>query len=176
MNFHKVFHINVDNALSDIKKHPELWGMHGLRKSTYAHSGMTDIWVRYNDIKNLGPNFNDEHESVWYLESDFLPNVKTLAFQLMYELEGTRLGGILITKLPPGGKINPHVDSGWHAGYYEKFYVALQNDEGSIFCWENETLKAQQGDVYWFRNDKVHWVENNSDMERISMIVCMRQT
>lgn len=176
MFFEKVLEVDVSEAVKELEGHPELWGKYSLRKSSYVHTMMTDIWVRYNDIKNIGPQFNDEHESAWYPDAELIPNIKKIAFELMNKLEGTRLGGILITKLPPGGRIEPHVDRGWHAGYYEKFYVALQNHPGSVFCWEGQEINARSGEVYWFRNDVPHWVENNSDKDRISLIVCMRRT
>jgi len=30
------------------------------------------------------------------------------------------------------------------------------------------------GDAWWFDNSVVHWVENNTDSDRIAMIVCIR--
>jgi len=87
---------------------------------------------------------------------------------------GETLGGVLITKLPPSGIIDKHVDSGWHAGYYDKFYVPIQNANGSLFRFENGDIDAVEGEVYQFDNSVPHWVENNSDIDRISMVVCIR--
>lgn len=84
------------------------------------------------------------------------------------------LGGILITRVPPGGEIKPHVDAGWHAGYFSKFYVAVQNEPGAVFGWDDGEIHAKTGEAYWFRNDVPHWVRNDSGADRIAMIVCIR--
>jgi hypothetical protein len=144
-----------------------------MRKATYAHGGMEDIWVRYNAPENVGPAFNDQHWPVWYPAAAKLP-LAPIWQRLMTVCGGEMLGGILITKVPPGGEIRPHVDSGWHAGYFSKFYVALQNGMGSVFGWEDGNIHARDGEAFWFRNDRPHWVFNGSSRDRLSMIVCIR--
>lgn len=153
---------------------PEMFGRHGERQATYAHKAMTDIWVRYNTYENFGPNFNDEHDSVWYPAYYELPELKPLLFGLMALVDGERLGGVLITKVPAGGRIEPHTDAGWHASFYDKFYIPIQNENGAVFCWENGRIEPNLGEVYWFRNDIPHWVENRSSADRLSLIVCIK--
>ncbi len=158
-------------------RQPELFGRDNERATGYSpHSGMSDIWVRYNDKKNLveGKNFSDEHDSVWYPAYTCLPEIRPIIFWLMARVEGERLGGVLITKLPPSGRIEPHIDTGWHAEYYDKYFIPIQNDPGAIFGFEDGDIKPNIGDVYWFRNDNQHWVENNSQRDRIALIVCIR--
>lgn len=158
-------------------RQPHLFDRHAARKyNDSPHHHMTDIWVRYNDIKNLASpaTFNDEHDSVWYDESIYIPEVFPVVFRLMSIVKGERLGGVLITKIPPGGKIAPHIDEGWHAEYYDKYFVPIQSDEGCIFGFEDGVIDARPGEVHWFRNDNPHWVENNSKRDRIVMIVCIR--
>lgn len=162
-------------------RQPELFGRRPQRQYAAGspHSGMTDIWVRYNDstpFERSGDwsKINDPHESVWYPEAAALPELRPIVFDLMARVQGERLGGILITKLPPKGKIEPHIDRGWHAGYYDKYYVAVQNKPGAVFGFPEGVIRAEEGDVWWFRNDVEHWVVNGSDEDRIAMIVCIR--
>ena len=64
-----------------------------------------------------------------------------------------------------------------HKGYgwvYDKFYVPIKNAKGSLFCFDDGVIEAEEGEVYQFDNSVPHWVENNSDEDRISMIVCVR--
>jgi quercetin dioxygenase-like cupin family protein len=134
---------------------------------------MSDIWVRYNDIKNLGEKFNDEHDSVWYPVAKRIPEVFPIVFGIMSAVSGERLGGVLITKLPPGGKIERHTDHGWHARYYDKYYVGIQT--GGVFGFEDGDIRSNEGDVYWFDNSIPHWVINDSDKDRVSLIVCIKR-
>jgi quercetin dioxygenase-like cupin family protein len=166
-----------------LQRQPELFGRRGQRQyvPNSPHVGMTDIWVRYNDCRPFEQSgswskFNDPHDAVWYPESAAIPEVRPLVFDLMARVQGERLGGVLITKLPPGGRIESHVDSGWHAGYYDKYYVAVKAPSKSYFGFPDGQIDGRDGDVYWFRNDVPHWVVNDSDDERISMIVCIKHT
>jgi Aspartyl/Asparaginyl beta-hydroxylase len=140
------------------------------------HAQMTDIWVRYQDMQEIlrGESAKQNHESVWYPVVERLPSVRKIAFTLMSFLDGERLGGILVTKLPPGGRILPHADGGWHASYYDKFYVPITAPEGSYMGFEDGNIVSKPGQVWWFDNSNLHWVENPSQQERISMIVCIR--
>lgn len=143
------------------------------------HAEMQDIWVRYNDInpfleKGSLEGFNCEHDSVWYPVIESFPSLKKVVFELMHAVDGERLGGILITKLPPGGKIASHTDAGWHAQYYDKFYIPILNAKGAIFGFDDGVIDPDLGDAWWFDNSNSHWVDNNTDSDRIAMIVCVR--
>lgn len=170
--------VNVAPLRACLNDNPHLFGEHQERKATYDHQEMVDIWARYNAYENFDPNnraaFNGEHDSVWYPNSVHLTGLRPVVFQIMQAVQGERLGGVLITKLPPGGKIKRHTDSGWHAGYYSKFYVAVQNPPGALFGFDDGIISAQDGEVWWFDNSKPHWVENATQFDRIAMIVCIK--
>lgn len=169
--------IDLDvSALAARLQDDSLYGEYQARQ--YApgspHSEMKDIWVRYNAPDKIGPHFNDEHESVWYPTAFKIPELFKVVFDVMAASCGERLGGVLITKIPPGGKIERHTDSGWHAGHYDKFYVPIQNDVGSKFCWDDMEIDPRPGEVWWFDNSIPHWVSNDSLRDRISLIVCVK--
>ena len=175
--------LNISFDVSTLKKflvNCDLWDKYPQRRTAEAspHSEMTDIWVRYKNpdecIKTGDWSaFTKEHKSDW-LED--IPNVKTIASRMMEFVGGDKLGGILITKLPAGGKIQPHTDAGWHAEYYDKYYIPIKNCKGAKFCFDNCEIDPDEGDVYAFRNDNNHWVKNDSSEDRIAMIVCIKQT
>lgn len=144
----------------------------------YAHTGMSDIWVRYNSWKNYHGDitaFNGEHISVWYPEAHIIPAVFDLVWKVFKHVGGEKLGGVLITKIPPGGRVEPHIDSGWHASYYEKFAVQLLGNDKQAFHFEGYSLSAKPGELYTFDNSKTHWVTNDSDSDRMTLIICIRR-
>lgn len=146
---------------------------------TSPHREMTDIWVRYQDMTDMEATKDytglcDEHDSIWLPPYYELPEIKNIVFPLMTAVNGERLGGIFITKLPPGGKIYPHVDGGWHAAYYDKYYVPIENYKGSVFEFVNGVIDPEMGDIYKFTNSVLHWVKNDTAHDRIAMIVCIK--
>lgn len=168
--------INILPLQLELMRNQHLFGEHKQRADSYGspHSGMEDIWVRYNAIENFGPSFNDEHDSIWYPAYNDLPALRPIIFGLMSQVQGERLGGVLITKLPPGGEILPHIDRGWHAEYYDKYFIPVQNDAGAIFGFEDGVIEPSSGEIYWFSNKNLHWVKNDSKRDRISLIVCIK--
>lgn len=164
----------VQGLIDSLNDNPQLWDENPQRRNyeNSPHAEMTDIWVRFG--KGDFAQLNKPHDSEWYDSADLLPDAKAIALHLMGMVDGERLGGVLITRLPAGGKISPHIDKGWHAGYYEKFYIALTAPEGSVFGFEDGDIVSQPGDCYLFRNDRLHWVNNPSNETRLTMIVCIK--
>lgn len=173
--------VDVAPLNAQLDAHPELWDSITLRKTAPGtpHSRMSDIWVRYND---LAPFFasgdlsglNDPHVPIWYPAWSALPALRPIIFDLMARVQGEMLGGVLMTRIPSGEGIAPHVDRGWHVDYYDKFYVSLKSAPGAVFACEGEALNPKVGDIYRFDNRVVHWVENASGEDRVTLIVCIR--
>lgn len=170
--------LDVRPLVAQLEQQPELWGQVAWRRNipNGPHAQMTDIWVRYNAIENLGPRFNDEHEAVWYPAYKALPALEPIIGGLVALVEGKRLGGVLITKIPPGAGIARHVDRGWHVETFDKFYVSLKSAPGAKFiCYEGglEVLEPKVGECWRFDNQLPHSVENQSAEDRITLIVCI---
>jgi hypothetical protein len=89
-------------------------------------------------------------------------------------VEGEELGAVFIVKLPAGKTIYPHCDSGWAAGYYEKYFIAVQVADGNTFEFPDGAFEPRMGDVYWFNNSVPHSYTNRSNYDTIMMIVTIR--
>ncbi len=165
--------VDVSAMQQALAAHPELWNQNtGRTESTDSpHHGLDDIWVRYADPATM--HEDGSHDSVWYPCADILP-VRDLVFPLMSAVRGERLGGVLITRIKPGQICKPHTDPGWHARYYSKLAVQIEAAPEQCFHFENASLVTKPGDVFAFDNSFTHWVTNDSQSDRITMIVCIR--
>lgn len=165
---------NVAPLLWALQAHPNLWDERPQRTSDpkSPHYGLHDIWVRYAAPEHVGKE--GDHESIWYPCETILPYVKAIVYPLMHLVEGDRLGGVLITKIPAGKTCKPHIDKGWHASTYRKFGVQIQSSPGQRFHVEEQSLEPMPGDVYEFVNSFEHWVTNDTPHDRITMIVCIQ--
>lgn len=172
---------DVSEAVRQIEANPSVWNRYRDRLDRYGspHTGVSDIWVRFNPIRNIATDpvafFQGEHESEWYPVADEVPALRALAVRLFKDVGGRRLGGVLVTKIPAGGEVKPHVDTGWHAEFYEKFAIQLKGNAEQAFCFDGARLSAMPGESYWFRNDVTHWVENPSSEDRMTLIVCIKR-
>lgn len=192
-----VYGLEIDPVVAELDTNPQLWNQYTLRTGGCApvHNAVSDIWVRYRawveweryqvgetvgDVTQLHRTrvaqfVGEEHESVWYPAGYQLVALRSLIFELMRHVEAERLGGVLITRIPPGGKVLPHIDRGWHAGYYEKLAVQLKSAPGQAFCYADGRFECPAGTVYAFDNSQEHWVDNDSDVERQTLIICLRR-
>jgi hypothetical protein len=178
--------VDVDELNQEIELNPLLWNQHTLRTESVdsPHHSCDDIWVRFNAIENFDANnpalFHGEHESVWYIDSGVSKLVANIMKEVVYHAVGTspdiEIGGILITRIPAGGKVLRHSDIGrWHAEYYkDKYLIPLVCDDKQAFCYDGESHITEMGHVYAFNNLIDHWVNNDSDKERVSLIICTR--
>jgi hypothetical protein len=159
---------------------PGVWNRHKLRTQAYQtpHKSSSDIWVRFrpwDEVLADQAHCCDEHVSEWYPVVRDIPAVIPLIDQAVEIAEAETLGGVLITKVPPGGHIAPHVDRGWHPEHYRKIAIQIAGNNKQAFCFENGTeLRPETGDVYEFRNQQIHWVTNDSREDRVTLIVCVR--
>lgn len=172
---------DVSDLRSQLNANPSLWNEVPLRTAgpSNPHREVDDIWVRYNPLENFTGDwrvFNGPHVSQWYPCIDLIPAARMLSLELLASLGGGDLGGILITRIPPGCQVYPHIDGGWHASHYEKFIIQVDSAPGQTFCFEDGTLGASPGDCYWFDNSHLHWVVNPTAQARVSLIVCIRRT
>lgn len=165
--------IDVSNILAALRRNPQLWNEHPARTESpdSPHHGLDDIWVRFGsdeDAKTGRPHFPQ-----WYESADVL-GIKPFLRDLMHSVGGDILGGVLITRIPRGETCKPHQDRGWHALFYEKFAVQIAAAPGQRFCFEGEAVETAPGDLFWFNNQHMHWVENPTPYERITLIACIR--
>jgi hypothetical protein len=181
-HFNKIWEgLNLSPIKMALQSNPSLWDEHQNRRlgEKSPHKEMQDIWVRANDKTKYDEagcykGFNDMHYPIFYPAWNILP-LRQLVMGLMAKMEATHLGTILITKIPAGGKILPHIDRGWNATFFNcKLYIPLQANPD---CWnrcEDETVVMQEGDVWYFDNQVEHEVQNNGTDDRITLIICMR--
>jgi hypothetical protein len=180
----KIAHsIDTGPLLLELARQPRLWNRHRMRKDApeSPHVQMDDIWLRYNEnLKKYEESgefegINDEHNSAFLPEWYALPAARPIVQGLMSRVFGTRLGGILITRIPPGGRIEPHVDASWHVTHYNtKVYVVLQTNPQCVNRVENEQVVMAPGDAWYFDNTLEHDVVNDGPDDRISLIVSIR--
>jgi hypothetical protein len=163
----------VEPLRAALAENPQLWNERTERTAPEdsPHHGLDDIWPRFADPATM--QADGSHDSVWYTPAQVLP-VADLVFPIMAAVRGERLGGVLITRIRPGHCCRPHEDPGWHARYYDKFAVQIEADPSQSFHFDGHELVTAPGDLFWFDNSFTHWVTNDGDKDRITMIVCIR--
>lgn len=165
--------IPVSEIYWSIQQHPELWNRNRARTQSpdSPHHGLDDIWVRYG-APDQDPT--KPHDAMWHEPAEIL-GVKPVCLDIMRLVGGSILGGVLITRIPPGATCRPHQDRGWHADVHDKYALQITSAPGQFFRFEGESLESKPGDLFSFKNENTHWVTNDTKYERVTMIVCVRK-
>lgn len=116
----------------------------------------------------------DQHENYDTPSFKLLPEARKHIFDLMAFVSGERLGRCIINKINPGGVILPHCDSDPHSSYWDRFHIVLKSSAGCNFRCGDEWVAMETGDVWWFNNKIEHEVINNSDDDRIHLVIDIR--
>ena len=176
-NFYRIADgLDIGPLLLQIKQNPQLWDENTLRTqhSGTAHSEASDIWLRFNEIPDSPEIVIDDKVCVNYPAFSVLTESHPIILSLMHRVRGAIIGRCLITRLIPGKRIYPHTDMGAPAEYYERYHIPLKSLPGVVFRAGDERVEMRAGEVWWFNNCIEHEVINNSQDERIVMIVDIR--
>ena len=168
--------LDVGRILNEILRRPDLWDENNLRTTHpgTAHSQVSDIWVWFNKLPKDESEVINDKEVIPYRAWKQIPALRNVIFALMRQVDAVRLGRVIITRLPPGKEITPHVDGGAPAEYYSRSHLAIQCLPGNIFQMEEEKVSFQTGQIWWIDNKKLHSVVNNSSDDRIVCIIDLR--
>lgn len=167
--------VDVLPVLNALAVNDDLWNENGLRTMHPAspHQSCDDIWCWFNDADDPA-TVPDDTRVVPYRGWFALPQLRPIVLDLMRRVEGTHLGRVIITRLPPGGTIPPHIDGGAPATFYTRYQLAVQCRPGAIFASGNEAIQMAPGEVWLVNNRVEHGVINNSDDDRIVVIIDIR--
>jgi Aspartyl/Asparaginyl beta-hydroxylase len=183
--------VNVTPLMLAIQRRPELWQEDTfLRHYPQGPFGEVDsIMLRFPqkvvfkgksaDRKIAAYKANrlagfDQHESIDYPAYAQLPEARALVMNIFAAVAGERLGRVMINRIAPGGRIFPHADTPEHANYYSRFHLVLQSAEGVRFRAGDEVTRWETGAVFWFNNKLEHEVVNESDTDRIHLVMDAR--
>ena len=165
--------VDVIPVLDALMRNADLWDGNTLRTKHpgTAHADVSDIWVMFNDASRDVAN---DREVIPYPAWERMPQLRPLVLDLMRRVEGIRLGRVIITRLPPGKAITPHVDGGAPATYFTRYQIALQSAPGALFRIGDEQVNFRTGEVWQIDNRSEHEVVNHSAEDRIVIIVDIR--
>lgn len=168
--------VNVTPLMNALQRQPELWDANPIRTQHpgTAHSQVSDILVFFNSLEQMAEGIINDKEVIPFPAWDRLPQLRAMIFDLMRTVEGIQLGRVIITKLPPGKEITPHVDQGAPAEWFNRYQIALQSLPGALFHIGDETVNFHTGDVWMIDNRTEHSVVNNSKDDRIVCIIDIR--
>jgi hypothetical protein len=174
-------HEGLDTApmLADLAANPALWNEYRERSEAEGtpHVGIDDIYLRYRPRDELTrpEAWLEPHTPAFYPAWWLLPSMHNVVWSLMATCKAVQLGAVLITRIPPGGRVLPHIDHGWSPNFYNrKVYCVLTTNARCVNLCLDEEVCMRTGELWTFKNTVEHSIENNGASDRVSLIVTMR--
>lgn len=146
-------------------------------KRTPVFSSSTSVQIRIH--KQPAKMFKDVHEWGKIVETvdhpinvKRFPNTLLLAEWIKQQVNGIKLGRLMIVNLAPGGSVDPHIDKGEYFEVHSRFHIPIiTNNQVNFGSTLNTDLgHMKEHNLYQLKNTDTHYVENRSSKERIHLI------
>jgi len=137
------------------------------------HKDTQSIYLRMPDFINRHTVFNELEANTTTILANS-PKVQDIILECMYVVGCSRLGRVMIVNLKPGGVITSHIDEGLYAASYRRFHLPLVTNPNVRFTVGNVTRHLKEGLLYEILNKQLHSVINDSDEDRLHLIMDMQ--
>ena len=110
--------------------------------------------------------------------NNFLPNnilKKCNYIQDILNSLNTEIYLVRIMKLKIGGYISPHIDKLIDKKNVIRCQIPIITDDKVDFIIDNKKYNLNAGNLYYINvGEKIHWVKNNSNKDRITLLIDMK--
>jgi len=167
-NFNYIGKIKINNIKNIVNSfNDELWNNFSFRQKTFeVHKETKTIPLIFDtDFRLKDPTYLNEYE-IFKNEFKLLKNKLTKIYG-----KGFIIRAILVM-LKSNSKIDRHIDSGESLSVCHRVHIPIITNKNVLFEIDNEIKNLKEGEMWEINNsEKIHSVVNNSDADRIHLIV-----
>ena len=109
------------------------------------------------------PNIINNNSELW---KSILPIINFLE-----KTHNGKHGRIILPKLFANCEIPNHVDGGDYLDVVRRNHIPIITNSNVFFCFDEEKINMKEGEIWEINNMKNHSVINNSDFDRIHLII-----
>ena len=135
------------------------------------------LMLKYKSTAATGPGFVDyEKNDVETLNKlkPFLDEIISDA-KNFYGYENLKLTSVVFTELRRGGIIPEHSDTGKMLTTHHRIHIPLVSDPAVKFTLDHKDYYLEPGHGYEINNQLTHEVRNESNIDRIHMIIDLKE-
>lgn len=166
MNFNYIAKSNVDLLKNEILK-TKNWDQYEFRQKTYdAHKKTKTIPLIYDeDFRHENPTYHADYHK-------YKKNIDTFKEILDKKLGKGRIIRAILVNLLAKNKIDEHIDSGYSLSNCNRIHIPIITNDEVYFKVGEEKKNLKPGEMWEINNtNKIHSVENNSNQDRIHLII-----
>jgi hypothetical protein len=163
--------VDLESLRLELRSHSDAWDIQQGRQLTAPAQRHTNAiplrGLRRSRIR--GRRRRDVHESRWTSLSAEFPATRAFIEAVAAEQQGEP-GRARFARLPPGQRVLPHMDRGEYYRFRDRYHLVIRSERGSLLNAGGESVRMQEGELWWFDNKAVHDACNDSDSDRIHLI------
>jgi outer membrane protein assembly factor BamB/orotate phosphoribosyltransferase len=164
--------IDVASLLEEIDLQEEAWLIATGRQDKIRVQKDTNTIFLRAAVSRPDLNVNENQETCLTPVAKRFP--RALAFLNEFAAEiNCQLSRATIVRLKPRSQVFRHVDQGSYYFLRDRFHLVLRSPAGSVLMSGGETVRMQEGELWWFDNKQYHESHNESDEWRIHYIFDM---
>lgn len=169
MNFNFLTTLDTSEAATELSINAPLWDAFTLRQNLKGspHGDTKCILLRGDFCRPfaLGVTRTRTHLGAQ------LPACIALVNAALTGLPVVEVGMAMAVSLKPGGRVLPHPDEGEYAGHFDRMHIVVTKNPASWLLCGDELAYPEQGDLFFFNHHIMHSAGNDSDKERVHIIV-----
>ena len=171
-NFIFIDHINLITLKNKITNIDEsLWNEFNLRQKIYKPHYDTETRPLRWSLLNLRDILEEAEKGKYYDLFDGDEITQQINKKLYNFYGDGKIVRMILTKLKPNSKIEPHIDYGKSLKICHRIHIPLATNQNVIFWINGEEKNLKENEMWEIDNSKKHAVYNNSNLNRIHLIV-----
>jgi hypothetical protein len=167
--------IDVAPLLRELADHPEVWSQDTRRQASIGVQRETESLAICRHAEQLTFLEERKRSPVRYVgrptqTARLLPRTLEFVEQQARQLHGIP-GRAVVVRLQPHGQVYEHIDAGLYYELRHRYHLVLYSVAGSRLRAGNEEVRMREGELWWFENRQSHEAFNDSDEDRIHLIM-----
>ena len=167
--------IDVAPILRELADHPEVWGQNTGRQNSVDVQRETQAVAICSHSDQRTFLEARQQSPVRYVgrptqTARLLPKTLEFVERQVRQLHGIP-GRAVVVRLRPHGHVYKHVDGGLYYDLRHRCHLILHSVAGSRLRAGNEEVRMREGEFWWFDNQQPHEAINDSDEDRIHLIM-----
>jgi hypothetical protein len=169
--FRLIMRVDIAPLMTELNQKLDLFLVDTSRQTKVREQRETEAIYLRSAVKPYPPGVEgrDVHESRQTKMYARFPAITSWLETFVARIGG-QPGRATIVRLRPFGHVYRHFDRGEYYKPRDRYHLVLQSDKGSILQCEDEEVRMQEGEPWWFNNKKQHEAHNQSEQPRIHMI------
>lgn len=174
-----VFHKqeNVLEIAEILRDFDSEWSEYTFRQNNYfVHRHTSTIPITEFDAINWELNTYKQNSILDFDYKPILGNKKLLdfvtpIFDYLQKIHNGKIAKSMFVKLRAGKNIDEHSDAGLYLNMAKRHHIPIITNDEVWFYIDGHKKNLRQGEIWQIDNSKLHKVENQSNQDRVHLIV-----